>query len=350
MSALTDLTVRSLLRLAAWIYYRNPDQADWIYEKVHRPSTLWVLARNIWYFQRGIPRVHALISVNIEPSFGCNLRCKYCWGAYEARLRGLRPPLMNWELFSRILDVLPPTVETITLGSVGEPLLNPLTPKMIHAIHAAGRRACLYTNGVLLKGEKAEALAASPLSVLNISMEPDAETAREYRGVNFEEILENARQFRKIRNPMTRIQLSVVLHKDSFDKIALLSKSWKDVVDGIKCSPMIKVDVTHTRDLCSELWRGNLNVFTNGEVSPCCFDLYGDLCVGNIQRETFTEILAGQTFRNLLQQFVEGNLPNRCLHCQEVPISPVWKRIPRRCVGNGLSDTESPRNGERPLP
>lgn len=341
MSALVDISVRTVLRLAAWLYYRNPDQADWIYEKVRRPATLWVLARNIWYYQRGVPRVHGLISINIEPSFGCNLRCKYCWGAYEAQLKGLRPSLMDWDLFSRILDVLPPSVESITLGSVGEPLLNPLTPRMIHAIHAAGRRACLYTNGVLLKGEKAEALAASPLSVLNISMEPDTTTAREYRGINFEEILDNARHFRTIRQPMTRMQLSVVLHKGSYDRVSQLAEAWRDLVDGIKYSPMMSVDLTHTRDLCSELWRGNLNVFTNGEVSPCCFDLYGDLCVGNIRQETFTQILEGEAFRNLLVQFVEGDLPSRCLHCHETPLSPVWKRVPRRCVGNCPPSTPS---------
>lgn len=337
MSALVDFTVRGLLRLAAWIYYGNPAQADWIYEKVRRPASLWVVARNMWYYQRGIPRVYGLVSVNIEPSFGCNLRCRYCWGAYEARLKGLRPALMDWDLFSRILDTLPPTVETVTLGSVGEPLLNPLTPKMIHAIHASGRRACLYTNGTLLKGEKAQALADSPLSVLNISMEPDAETAREYRGVNFNEVRENARAFRKICHPETRMQLSVVLHLDSYDKIAQLTDAWQDVVDGVKYSPMMKVDTTHSRGLCSELWRGNLNVFTNGDVSPCCFDLYGDLCVGNLHAESFEEILRGERFTRLLEAFVDERLPDRCLHCHEVPISPVWKRVPRRCAGNSTT-------------
>jgi len=346
LNTVIDRFIYFILRLAARVYYGNPDQADWIHEKVRRPASLWVLARNMWYYHRGIPKVHGLVTVNIEPSFGCNLRCRYCWGAYETRLKGLRPPLMDWGLFSRILEVLPPSVETITFGSVGEPLLNPLTPKMIHAIHASGRRACLYTNGVLLKGEKAEAIAAAPLSVLNISIEPDARTAREYRGINFDEIMENIREFRKIRNPMTRIQLSVVLHRDSHDKISQLKNSCEGIVDGIKCSPMMKFDVTHTRDICGEVWRGNLNIFTNGDVSPCCFDLYGDLRIGNIREMSLEDMLRGQVFTNLMRQFIDGNLPQRCLHCQEVPISPVWKRVPRRCVGHSVQTLESHQEKE----
>ena len=123
--SLSERLVWSSIRLGARVFYGDTTQADWIYEKVRRPRTLWLVARNMLNYRLGRPRVAALVTLGVEPVFGCNLKCKYCWGAFEEGLAGTRPRLMEWDLFRKAVDEAPDTVETVTFGSVGEPLLHP---------------------------------------------------------------------------------------------------------------------------------------------------------------------------------------------------------------------------------
>ncbi len=322
--------VRFVLRLAARVYYGNAAQAEGIFEKIRHPRSLWIVARNILNYQRGIPRIAGVVTLGIEPSFGCNLRCKYCWGKFEQALQGRRPMLMDWDLFTRAVDQAPTTVESVTLGCLGEPLLNPRTPEMIEYIVRSGRRACMYTNGMLLEGERMRRLAAAPLATLNISIEPDAETSREYRGADYDRVLDNARAFAAARTHPTEIQLSVVLHPGNTGRMEGLRRDWKNLAGAIKVSPLLVNDACETRQSCSEVWRGNMTVFTDGSVSPCCVDLFGELEIGNLNEQTFQEIISGERFARMLDDFAHGRLLERCLKCGEVMVDQAPIRFPKR--------------------
>ena len=322
--------MRTILSLAARVYYGSAGQADWIFEKIRRPRSLWIVVRNILNYQLGIPRIAGVVTLNLEPAFGCNLRCKYCWGTFEARLKGRRPPLMDWNLFTRAVDQAPATVESVTLGCLGEPLLNPRTPDMIEYIARSGRRACMYTNAMLLEGERMERLAAAPLSTLNISIEPDAETSRQYRGADYDRILKNVREFSAARRHPTQIQLSVVLHPGNTGRMDALRRDWRGLASAIKVSPQILTEACSVRGSCSEVWRGNVVVYTDGSVSPCCVDVFGDLQIGNLHGQTMDEIIHGDRFFTLLDDLAHGRMPARCTKCAEVALEKGPIRIPKR--------------------
>ncbi len=342
-----------MLRLAAWVYYSNPEQGDGIFEKIRRPRSLWIVARSILNYHRGVPRIAGVVSLGIEPSYGCNLRCKYCWGKFEEELGRRRPPLMDWDLFTRAIDQAPATVESVTLGCVGEPLLNPRTPDMVEYIARSGRRACMYTNGMLLDGERLQRLAAAPLSTLSISIEPDAETTREYRGADYGRILENARAFAAARVHPTEMKLSVVLHPGNAGRMEGLRRDWKGLATSIKVSPLLIDGSCAVRQACSEVWRGNMTVLTDGCVTPCCVDLFGDLEIGNLHTQTFQDIIRGERFAAMLDDFAHGRLSERCMPCEVVadPRSPVRfpKRAPRKPDPRKPAETPAaPRNGKAP--
>ncbi len=330
MKRLSEYLVRCVLRMAARTYYGSADQADGVFEKIRHPRSLWIVARNIVNYHRGIPRIAGVVTLGIEPSFGCNLRCSYCWGKFEKALQGRRPPLMDWDLFTRAIDQAPATVESVTLGCLGEPLLNPRTPDMIDYIVRSGRRACMYTNGMLLEGDRMRRLAAAPLSTLNISIEPDAETSLEYRGADYARILENTRAFAAARAHPTDIQLSVVLHPGNTGRMEGLRRDWKNLAGAIKVSPLLVNDACDARRSCSEVWRGNMTVFTDGSVSPCCVDLFGELEIGNLHGQTFQEIIRGERFVRMLDDFAHGRLLDRCLKCAEVAVDKAPVRFPKQ--------------------
>lgn len=333
--SLSERLVWSSIRLGARVFYGDTTQADWIYEKVRRPRTLWLVARNMLNYRLGRPRIAGLVTLGVEPVFGCNLKCKYCWGGLEASLGGSRPPLMDMDLFKKAVDEAPDTVETVTFGSVGEPLMNPRLCEMIAYAAASGRRTALYSNGTLLTGERAEALAASPLDALSISMEPDAATAREFRGIDRDRIRENVRAFAAKRRPGMVLKLSMVMHPGNMDSVARAWDGWEHIVEGIKVTTMM--DLTGTRacaqhTACSEVWRGNLNVQTNGEVTPCCLDVQGALSVGNLRETRLSDLVNNAAHRRMLEGFVAGTPPERCMHCTEFSGEGVPVKVPKRPV------------------
>lgn len=322
-----------VLWMGARIFYKSGKQAFWIYEKIRRPSSLYYAFRNLWNFCRGIPKVHAWVSAVLEPVFGCNLRCNYCWGTYDDAFRDhMRPKLMSWEMFQSIMDVLPESVESVTFGGFGEPLLHPRILDMIEYSASQGKRVCMYTNGVLLKGKLLDELAISSLSTLNVSMEPDTESSQKYRGVNFNEVCHNIRIFSEKRRKGLELQFSVVVHAGNKSKIAAFEQSWKGVVDTVKISPQVLAmkERCGSAEVCSELWRGNLFILTNGAISLCCYDRNGELLIGKIDKEKKDICLDTEKTVPLLEGVSTGRIPNYCRTCSEIPCEGFPKRIPKK--------------------
>ncbi len=326
----SEWILRTGFRSAARIFYRNADQADWIYEKVHRPGNVFVLGMNVLYYLARRPKVYGFVSVVLEPVSACNLRCVYCWGELEERLKDARPKQMDWELFQKIVDQAPKGVESITIGGQGEPLLHPRLGDMVEYVAKRGMRAIMYTNGTLLSGERMERLAETPLSVLNLSVEPDAETCREFRGVDLAQLKENIAAFRARKQPMTDVKLSMVAHPGNLEKLGGVYDEWGGLVDAVKISPQFGLREDARRVSCMEPWRGNLNFYTNGEVSPCCCDWFTELSIGNVAEQPLDEIVHGERYKRLLENFLRGEVPNLCLYCREFTVEGAPLRLRKR--------------------
>lgn len=318
--------LRSGYTLASRILYKSGAHSDWAYEKMQRPATCIALALNFAAFYCRVPRIYRLTSVMVEPVCGCNLRCAMCWGRLE--LEGRRPRLMEWELFRGLVDQIPRHVETITFSLFGEPLLHPRLRDMIDYAAAAGFRTILATNGTMLKGELLGHLAHADLDVLSVSFETDADIARQERGIDLDVIRGNIEAFIAAKRPATEVKLYFVAREGAQDQIARVMEGWKDLVTHFKVSPYVGMtDEPGPLPVCIEPWRGNMNVFTNGNVSPCCFDWYNDMCIGNLYHQDFATIIHGEAYRALLGRFLDGRAPKRCAYCKEFDVENVPLRI-----------------------
>ena len=307
-----------LIWLGAVFYLKSGKQARWIFEKIRTPRSLYLTARNMLHFHLGIPRIAGWISMTIEPAAVCNLTCEYCARGKDKNWTGARPTFMDWALFTKIIDEAPRSIETVCLAGIGEPLMHPRIIDMIEYASNNGRRVYMFSNGTLLEGELLERLAASPLDVLNVSIEPDVESARRYRGVDYDEVAENVRAFAARKGPGQTLNLALVMNEMHEDRICRFEEEWRAIVDHVKISPQMglgAVDSDISKQACSELWRGNMDIKTNGNISVCCFDSLEDLTVGNAATDNLNEVINHTALHTLLQRVATGDLPERCRRC-----------------------------------
>jgi len=338
--------LRTTYRLASRVLFGHGDHADWMFEKMQRPRSIWLTAMNLVRYWSGTPRIAGLTSIVVEPVYGCNLRCKTCWGRMP--YRRIRPPRMAWETFARTVDHMPRSVETLTFSLAGEPMLHDDLGRMIAYAHQAGVRVILATNGTLLKGQRLETVARSPLAVVNVSVETDAETAREIRGIDLDEIRENIRQLVDLKRPSLEVKLALVAHPSNSEKIAQVREDWSDLIDYVKVSPVFEFNGKDNTRLCMELWRGNFNVLTDGSVMPCCVSIFGgdpsDLVIGNVNEETLTAIAEGPRYHQLLRDSVDGSPPQLCRNCSEFRAPSIPRRAPQRTGRSTSSPPDTDTN------
>lgn len=326
----TTISARATIaayRLGAKVVFNNPDQGEWIYEKIRSPRTALTAAMNVAHFKMKVPRIWGLVSVTVEPVFGCNLRCKYCWGS--GAIQTDRPHLMSEEIFRRTIDHLPDTVETVTFSLVGEPLLHPNLGEMIESVHRSGRRAVMFTNGTRLTGDRLETIATSKLSVLNISIEPDPETARQNRGVDLDTIRENVRALCRIKRPELQVKASCVVTPENVSRLREIQGYWDGLITQFKFAPCFYEFGDETPSMCLEMWRGNFNILTNGEASLCCFDINAELSVGNVLETEIRHIVNGSRMRAMLGAMIRHDPPKRCLRCRQFETSVAPLRAPK---------------------
>lgn len=310
--------------------YRSSANMDWAFEKIRTPSSCLALALNLVCFYLRIPRVFRAVTVMVEPVYGCNLRCRTCWGVLHFH-EDARPRFLEWDIFTKFVDELPRSVEAITFSLMGEPLLHPRLDDMIEYAHQKAFRTILFTNGTLLAGERLDRLARTHLDVLNVSFETDPGNAARMRGIDLEELRANIRAFIQEKRHETAVKLSLVAHPDNLDRVETVAKDWADVTEHIKVSPQLGVcDEAGPAPLCLEPWRGNLNLYTNGDISPCCCDWFIDLCIGNVRTQRVGDILRGEAYRNLLRRFLAGDPPTNCLHCREFTVPGAPLRLKKR--------------------
>ena len=133
------------------------------------------------------------VCLYLEVTNRCNLLCETCPRTFEE----LEPPAdMEFGLFQRIVDQVP-NLQRAVLHGVGEPMLVKALPRMIRYLKARGVYVLFNTNGTILTRRHAEALVATGLDELRVSLDAaDAATFQKVRGRDyFDRIVKNLRGF-----------------------------------------------------------------------------------------------------------------------------------------------------------
>src|ERR1043165_9266150 len=166
---------------------------------------------------RGRPAISGMpMSISIEPTTSCNLRCPEC----PSGLRSFTRPtgMLKDELFKNVIDQLHSTLSYLIFFFQGEPYLNPKFLDMVRYASSKDIYTATSTNAHYLDDDNARKTIESGLDRLIISLDGTTqETYESYRvGGNLEKVIngtENILRWRKelkSRTPHVVFQFLVV--------------------------------------------------------------------------------------------------------------------------------------------
>jgi MoaA/NifB/PqqE/SkfB family radical SAM enzyme len=313
--------------------------------------------------------------IYLEVTNRCNLRCRTCpqfFGMAE-RFHDL-----TWERFLAITDQFP-HLRRVVLHGVGEPLLNPDLGRMIRQLKGRGAHVLFNSNGLLLRGRRANDLATTGLDELRVSIDGGSpETYRAVRGVDgFDRILANIHRFQALKRAagveVPRVSLWVTGMKTTVrDLPALVRTAAAHDVREVYLQRLVysergiatadqalygradetdRAAVAEALCLAGELgialrgsgelgpaelvdrpaagdapWRGChrpwrlMYITANGSVLPCCIAPfttapYRDIVLGELAGQSVAEVWDGERYRAWRRRMLDGEPPAACAGC-----------------------------------
>lgn len=289
------------------------------------------------------------VSVSIEPTTSCNLRCPEC----PSGLRAFTRPtgMLQEALFKSIIDQLAPTLSYLTFYFQGEPFLHPAFVDMVRYASDKGIYTATSTNGHYLGEQAASHTVASGLDRLIISLDGTTQdTYQSYRvGGTLEKVLAGtrnvlaARKAMRSRTPHVIFQFLVVRQNEhqipevyrlarelGVDQVVLKTAQIYDFENG---SDLIPVQDRYSRyrknadgtysiknsldDHCWKMWHSCV-ITWDGRVVPCCFDKDAHFVLGDLKSDSFADIWHGEAYRNFRQSIFESRSQiEMCRNCTE---------------------------------
>lgn len=294
------------------------------------------------------------ISIAIEPTTACNLRCPEC----PSGLRAFTRPTGNLKMngFTGLIDQLKKTTSFLTFYFQGEPYLNPEFLDMVSYASGNGLITSTSTNAHFLDEENSRKTVESGLDRLIISIDgADQKSYESYRKEgSLEKVLDGTRNIIKWKkklkssSPQVVFQFLVVKpNEHQMNSIKLLAKEIgvdkvifksAQIYEYQNGSELIPDNVQYSRykknsdgtwtiknKLLNQCWRmwSSCVVTWDGNVVPCCFDKDAKYKVGNAFSTSFTEIWRGVEINKFRQALLKGRSEiDICTNCSEG--TKVW--------------------------
>lgn len=289
------------------------------------------------------------VSISIEPTTSCNLRCPEC----PSGLRSFTRPtgMLDQTLFRTVIDQLEPTLSYLTFYFQGEPFLHPLFLEMVQYASQKGIYTATSTNAHYLKEDTAKATVESSLDRLIISIDGTSQNSyQSYRvGGSLEKVFEGTRNVirwkKELRSKTPHVIFQFLVVKPNehqipevyslandlgVDQVVLKTAQIYDHKNG---SDLIPTQERYSRyrqtndgsyeiknKLLNECWKmwHSCVVTWDGKVVPCCFDKDAHFVLGDLTKNSFKEIWEGEKYN----QFRKGLLRSRseieiCKNCTE---------------------------------
>ena len=314
-------------------------------------SSYWVTRLLRRPVQWGMP-----ITISVEPTTACNLRCPEC----PSGLRSFTRPTGNLkkDFFRQIITELGDKLIYLIFYFQGEPYINPEFLNMVEYASKRGIYTITSTNGHFLNKTNAQKTVASGLDRLIISVDGTTQEVYEnYRKAgNLETVLQGARnvvaakremqaskphiifQFLVVRPNEHQIpEIYRLAEEIGIDEVRLKTAQVYDYEQG---NPLIPLNERYSRyarqedgtyrvknqllNHCWKLWHACV-ITWDGLVVPCCFDKDAQHQLGDLKRSSFTELWQGKAYQQFRAQLLQGrDQIDICTNCTEG--CKVWEK------------------------
>lgn len=289
------------------------------------------------------------ITVSIEPTTACNLRCPEC----PSGLRSFTRPTgtLKQDFYRKVVDEMGEKMVYLYFYFQGEPYINPEFLDMVAYANQKGIYTVTSTNGHFLNEENARKTITSGLDRLIISIDGTTqEVYEQYRKAgNLDNVLQGTRNLIRLRKemgatkPFIIFQFLVVKPNEhqipevyrlaksvGVDQVLLKSAQIYDYQQGSPLIPSIKKYARYIRqadgtfriknklkDHCWKLWHSCV-ITWDGKVVPCCFDKDAQYAMGDLQTQSFSDIWRNETYQNFRGQVLKGRKHiDICQNCTE---------------------------------
>jgi MoaA/NifB/PqqE/SkfB family radical SAM enzyme len=179
----------------------------------------------------------------IDTTSKCNLHCKMCFREY-VDIDYNQMPDLPVETLDRLIDELFPTAMTLSLSTLGEPLMSPHLDKILDACVRHQVYLSMTTNATVMRGNDFIARLASVLHYIEISV--DSVTPERFKafrsGASYQKVLQNATKLGAVRrtlpDPKFNMGFSMTLFRENLDELPDMLRLVADIGGN-----MLKADI-----------------------------------------------------------------------------------------------------------
>lgn len=299
--------------------------------------------------QWGVP-----VTVSIEPTTSCNLRCPECPSGLRSFTR--ETGMLEEKFFNRTIDELHKELLYLIFYFQGEPYLNPKFLDMVKYASSRKIYTATSTNAHYLNDENARRTVESGLDRLIISIDGTTqEVYQQYRvGGNLEKVLQGARNVvkwkKELKSKTPNIIFQFLVVAPNEHQMSEVQKLGKEIgVDEVRFktaqiyqyrdgNPLIPQNEKYSRytkqkdgsyriknemhNSCWKLWHSCV-ITWDGKVVPCCFDKDAKHQLGDLQKETFAGLWQGEKYYNFRRLILKSRSEiDICKNCTEG--TKVW--------------------------
>ena len=268
------------------------------------------------------------MSISLEPTTSCNLRCPEC----PSGLRSFSRPtgMLDQQFFNQTIDQLQGTLTYLLFYFQGEPYLHPQFLTMVHYAAKHDIYTATSTNGHYLTDEMAKKTVLSGLDRLIISIDGTTqETYEAYRiGGKLHKVIEGAKNMvkwkKKLKSSTPHLIFQFLVVKPNqhqiddlfqlaeeigIDEVGLKTAQIYDYKNGSSLIPTLdqyaryekQPDGTYQiknplKNHCWKMWHSCV-ITWDGQVVPCCFDKDAQYEMGDLSKNTFEEIWFGKKYQ-----------------------------------------------------
>ena len=294
--------------------------------------------------QWGVP-----ITVSIEPTTACNLRCPEC----PSGLRSFSRPTGNLQgdFFRKTVDELYRELTYLIFYFQGEPYIHPRFLDMVQYASQKGLYTITSTNGHFLNDENARKSIESGLDRLIISIDGTTqEVYEQYRiGGRLDAVLQGARNVvrwkRQLRSRTPHIVFQFLVVRPNEHQVEEVRRLAREIgVDEVRFKTAQVYDYEQGNPLiptldrfsryrqlpdgswrvknrllhhCWKLWHACV-ITWDGRIVPCCFDKDAQHQLGDLRQQPFRAIWQGPAYLRFRQQLLRGrDQIDICTNCTE---------------------------------
>lgn len=336
------LQIMTWLRIAQAIYRRPRGYRNFILSAISQMV--------------GLKRVYGHpVSITIEPTNICNLRCPVC--ETGANILDRKPQMMTYGEFVKIIDKIGPGANHVMFYYMGEPFLNKDAYRMIRYARDIGLYVMSCTNGEVIDPESLYESGINQISFQIGGLTQD--THRIYRvNGNLAKMMENLSSYLEIirqrgRKPMeNQVELGFIVMRHNegevkeflkmaermgVDRRNIISPCVRTLEQGRDFLPnsdtywiyeRVKLEEgclipkkVYPQNSCPWLYY-SITIQVDGNVVPCCRDPHGRHIVGNLLEDSLDKIWNGPKIREF----------RRAVHNNQEAVD-----ICRLCPGEGFA-------------